>query len=242
MADEREVFTVLEASTGEGVSWVYKNIGDAVAGVTLAPVVNAVDKDGNFAFIPIEVAGEAVGNAVPVLGAKDISGQLQYINLREEGDAVSAVGAQPALVAKDPSGNFDYLNINADGELVISNQPNGTVKNGNGTVAGVVGTLTEVLAISLTSSKVYENLDFIVSATFTTLWKFFNVDDADGTPVETEIAQCITGPGQFSLPAQLENLTFTAGSTGNQELVIKGKQLIGKATDLHATVSIFEKA
>jgi hypothetical protein len=241
MANEREVFTVLEASTGEGKAWVKQVVGGAVAAVDFAPVITGVDKDGNFALIPVEEKGQAVGNAVAVLPVEDASGNLQYIQARDEGDAASGVDALPTFIGTDPSGNFRWASFNADGELLISNQPSGTKLSGAATVLGVLSTATEVLAITLTSSKVYERLQYNVNATHTMYWEFFNVDDYGVTDTETLVWSTMTGPGQFVDKELLEDLEFTAGSTGVQKLVIKGTQLHGKATDMNASATIMEK-
>jgi hypothetical protein len=241
MSDKREVFTVLELTTGEGTSWVKKNETDAIAAVNLAPVV-AGKKGSGFSLLPVAAAGSAATDAQPTLPVLDSAGNMRFINSRDEGDSITGVDALPGLVAKDVSDQFAYLKLNADGELLVSTQSAGTPLKGNATVACVVGTETEILAIPLTVSADYERVDVTLSNTFTTLWKVYNVEDYNGTPTETEIAQAITGPGQFTFTKMWEDLNFTAGSTGDQMLVIKAKQLIGAASDGHATATVYEKA
>lgn len=208
MADQREVFTVLESSAGAGLAWVRKAEGDSSTSVGLAPVVTAKDNAGNLTLMPVKVQGNAIGNAVP------------------------------SLVGKDPTGNLVYLNLTAQGELVTTGQPAGTKLRDVATVTAVVGTETLVAEIALTVEKLSQDIKVIASNTFATLWKVYS--DDDGT--EVEIGQFLTGPGQFSFKFCDENLEVLAGATGVQRILVKGKQLIGAASDLHVNLSAFELA
>lgn len=244
MADDREVFTIVEdVTTGSGIKLPGRAEGDA-SGSNHMPAMVAKDSSGNYKLIELRDEGDAATgvDAQNILSVKDSAGNLQYINSRDEGDAISGVDALPGLVAKDSSGNFAYLELNADGELIVSSKSEGNKKSGSAVVVGVLDTATTILDVAITSSAVHEELHIMVSATRTTMWEIFNVDDVAGTPVETSLIEgIITGSGQFSFAELFPNLEFTAGSTGTQALRIKGTQLQGAATNLYATADFLEK-
>ena len=245
MSDQREVFTILEDfTTGAGVRLPARQTGDTV-GDNHVPVLGAEDSGGLYRLLEVRDAGEASSGVNSVVGmiSEDSAGNLQYLQLRDAGEAASGVDSLPALTAIDPSGNLQYLNLNADGELVISNQPQGTILSGNAThTMAALTTYEEVLAITLAAGEIYESLDLVLCATREMLWKVYNVDDYGGAPVETEIAQFLTGSGQYTVDKRFPDLQFTAGSTGVQKLVIKAYQLYGALTDAHATATVFQKA
>lgn len=242
MSDKREVFTVLELTTGEGTAWVKKNDGDAFAGVNLAPMITG-KKGSNFSLLPVAAAGAAATDAQPSLSAIDGSGNMQFINARDEGDSVTGIDALPALVAKDPSGNFAYLRTNADGEILISNQAAGTPIFGDAIVTPVaLNTETAVVTLVLTADAAYETIKAIASSTRTTKWTLKTIQDAGGTPVVNQIGSFITGSGQFSFTWKPDLWNYTAGSTGTQQVILYATQLTGDLSDFHGYLEIFEKA
>lgn len=101
MADVREVFAVLETDAGAGTAWVVQAEANDVASVGLAPVVTGVDKDAKFVLIPVEIEGEDVGNALPVLGAKDENGKLQYLPMNAGAIVISDNKKGTALRGND---------------------------------------------------------------------------------------------------------------------------------------------
>ena len=204
MSDIREVFTVLEDASGAGVSWEHKHQGDAIVDVNLAPVVTGVDKDGNFSLLPLEIEGEAIGNAIPVLAGKDENGDLAFIPIY-------------------------------NGGVVVSDDKKGTALHGVATVTAVLNTMTLVTEISLTATKISKEIVAIVSNTFATLWELTSVDNA----VETTLARWLTGPGMFTFRFSDENLLVTAGATA-PKLRISGKQFVGAASDMHASLSCYQ--
>lgn len=243
MADKREVFTVLELSTGEGTGWVKKAAGDSATSATLAPVVTAEDKDGNFSLIPVEIEGEDVGKSLPVLPVKDASGDLRHINARDEGNAISGVDALPVLGFKDPSGNFAYAKVNADGELIVSDPNDFTPIFDEATVTpSAINTKTEVVNLTLTAEAINDNIKAIGSSTFTTRWEIEAIADASGTPVVTKVGSFITGSGCFTYTFNPDLWTYTAGATGVQSLVLYGTQLVGAVSDLHGYMEVAELA
>lgn len=150
MANEREVFTVLETSTGAGQSWRSKQEGAAIATVEHAPAIVA-KKQSQYVLLPVETEGVAIGDAVPVLGAKDSSGNLAYIPL------------------------------NSDGAVIVSPDEEGTIIEDEATVSASVGSDTDVVTLTLTASEDYKKIDVVASCTFLTLWKILQVDDVTET-------------------------------------------------------------
>jgi len=240
MANEREVFTILENdSTGAGVKLPARQAGDTYGGNSV-PVISHKSVGGAFISLDSRQVGAASAglDAQPGLVASDLAGNLQYIALRDEGAAASGVDSVPSLVAKDASGNLAYIKLNADGEVIVSSGSDGTPKSAQATVVAVVNTATTVVNLALVASKVYERIEFMASNTFTTFWELMQVDDA----TITRKASFITGPGAFTVSQLLENLVVTAGATGTQQLRLRGTQLQGAASDLNGYVGAFEKA
>jgi len=244
MAETRTVFTILENnSTAEGVKLPARSEGDAVGG-NHAPAVIAKDSAGNYSLIELASEGDASTgvNKLPSLPVMDLSGDMQQINARDEGDAISGVDALPGLIAKDNSGNFKYLLTNADGELVVSNEGGGVKKYGYAKVTPAgINTLTTVVNVILVASKTHEDIEFSVSNSFPTMWEICKVDDAAGTPVVVVLFSTLTGPGQYSIKAQLDHLEFSSSATGIQHLRIRGTQLQGNASDMHGYVAASQK-
>lgn len=239
MAEQREVFTILEDnSTAAGVKLPARATGDASGG-NHVPSLVAFDNSSNYALIQLRAIGNSVaGNHVASVVAQDDTG-YQLIRLRAEGDTVTGVEI-PVLPAKDSAGDYAHIPINASGQIPVSLDI-GTELSDNGTVTSTALNTEDIVAtVSLTASTDYKSLDISVASTFHTTWKVYNVDDAAGTPVETLLLTALTGPGCFSFAHYFRDLKFTSGSTGTQELQVKGSQLHGALTDKHAFVSIVE--
>lgn len=206
MANEREVFTILEDAAGAGIALKGKTEGLAVAGVVHAPAIVA-KKSGNGVLLPVEVEGTAFADAVPV------------------------------LVGKDAAGNLRPLKVDDQGAVLTTMDVPGTILEGSAAVAAVVGTLTACVSLALTIDKIYDQIDVVASCTFPTYWEIQAIDDG----ATTVKARFLTGPGQFSFEKLFENLKITAGDDGVQSMVLAGKQLTGKASDLNGYLSAIER-
>lgn len=240
MANKREVFTILENdSTAEGVKLPARQAGDSYGGNSV-PVIGHKNAAGNFIGLDSRQVGAAGAglDAQPGLVASDLAGNLQYIALRDEGAAASGVDSVPSLVAKDASGNLAYIKLNADGEVLISGSGDGSSLFGDATVVGVLNTATTVVNLALVADEVYEAIEFQTACTFPVYWELVQVDDA----VLTVVSSWITGAGAYTFANSLKHLVVTAGSTGTQQLRIRGTQLQGAASDMHAHVGAFQKA
>lgn len=240
MANEREVFTILENdSTGAGVKLPARQAGDTYGG-NQVPVISHKSVGGAFISLDSRQAGAASAglDAQPGLVASDLAGNLQYIALRDEGAAASGVDSVPSLVAKDASGNLAYIKLNADGEVLVSGSGDGVSLFNSATVLGVLNTATVVASITLVATEVYETIEFMSACTFPVYWELIQVDDA----TTTVKSSWITGPGAFSFANKLQHLVVTAGASGTQQLRVRGTQLSGAASDMHASVGAFQKA
>lgn len=240
MANEREVFTILENdSTGAGVKLPARQAGDTYGGNSV-PVISHKSVAGQFISLDSRQAGAASAGLDAQVGliAADLAGVLRYLQLRDEGAASSGVDSLPVLAAKDASGNLAYIRLNADGEVIVSSGSDGTPKSAEATVTGVLDTVTTVVNLALVASKVYERVEFMGSCSFATFWELVQVDDA----TITRKASWLTGPGVFTFSQLLENIVVTAGATGTQQLRLRATQLQGAASDLNGYVGAFEKA
>ena len=156
-----------------------------------------------------------------------------------EGDASSGVDASAALVAEDESGNLIYLNLDASGRLKVDTEyPIGTKKYARGKITGS-GTLATVAEITLTADDVYSGIEWTVGSFRAGLCEIQWIDDEGGTPTTTILADVYFGSGDYSDSGRLENLEFTAGSTGIQKLRIQClSQTV--ASDIRATITTYE--
>jgi hypothetical protein len=168
--------------------------------------------------------------------AEDGSSNLKYIQIRSEGNAIGP--SMPGLVAKDSSGNLAFIKLNSDGEVIVSSGSDGTPLSATAIVAGVLNTVTTVVNLALTVNKKYEEIEFQTACTFPVFWELVQVNDV----TLTVVSSWITGAGMYSYGNILKNLLVTAGASGTQQLRIRGTQLQGPASDMHATVGAFQKA
>jgi len=129
--------------------------------------------------------------------------------------------------AKNTSGDPTLLCVNDDGELLVSSDSPGTCKHDRGTATTTDAvTFEDTATITGALTKVYDNFEFSGSSTVEVLWKICYIDDAGGTPVETILADFITGPGQYTVCCNLDcPAVDTTGGTGTQEFKLKGRSI-----------------
>jgi len=154
-----------------------------------------------------------------------------------EGNAASGKNALAGLVAKDPDGNFVYLKTNAAGQLTVDQSAQSVCKKAKGELAAGSATIASVTGatITLTADKSYENIGFIVSCRRDALFQIVQVDDA----TETILGEIVVGSGAYTVSSQLHCLSFTAGSTGTQELKIVAKNFEALSS-LRASITVEE--
>jgi len=154
-----------------------------------------------------------------------------------EGDALAAKNALAALVAKSGT-NLAYLKLNATtGALLVDTGAVGTCKKAKGELAAGSAALALVTGatISLTASKVYEEIGFIVASRRDSLFQIIQVNDV----TENILGEIIVGSGAYTVSDQLHCLSFTAGATGTQELKIVAKNFEALSS-LRASLTVME--
>lgn len=229
--DVRESFTTLEGASEEGLALRAVVEGDSFAAKNGSLGFAFKDAAGNAIAGPVSTSGTAPGNAVPALVAKSTAGNLVEIPVKAAGEAPTT--AVPGLVFRDSSGNLVYPQLNAAGAVPVSFVTNtGDGKKARGTVGGS-GTLVTVASLTLATSKIYENLDWVVSCFRDARFQVILSDNA----VETIIADAICGPGAFSFHGQLTEAEITTGATGAQLLLIKALNL-NALSDFYACLSV----
>jgi hypothetical protein len=78
---------------------------------------------------------------------------------------------------------------------------------------------TDLAEITISVTNVYNNVWAHGCCNRPTNFRIYYVDDADGTPVNTEIGHFIVGSGQFSYNLELKNYELdTTGGTGTQKI------------------------
>jgi len=157
-----------------------------------------------------------------------------------EGSAAENRNAAPALVAKDTAGNLIYLKTNLSGELVVSTESEEyALISDSGTNAGNAA-FQDIVTLDLQVDLVYKELEIVCSCFRDAVFQVVAISDAGGTPVTTVLINGIRcGAGQYSAIVSLSALMFTAGATGDQELVVRGKNLNTTST-MDVVVSIKE--
>lgn len=159
-----------------------------------------------------------------------------------EGDDPTGLNAQGALAFKDSSGNLVYPSLDASGRLPVTLDVTGQAcLTDEGGVAGSTSFQT-LATITLTNDAVYNKIGFLGSCFRDCVYEVVFIDDVNGTPTETILATFrTTAHGQTTFAEELECLEFTAGSTGDQELRIRGKQLQNASSDIDGMISAFEQ-
>jgi len=164
----------------------------------------------------------------------DSTGEGVKLPARIEGDASAAKNGLIGYSFKDSSGNVILPQLTVSGAVKTDpGAANQKLFNG-ATIPAVINVATDVAKITLDVSETYGCIGVTFSNTFTTLWEL--VQDNDG--VKTVKDSWITGPGQYtvSLKEALADLEIISGASGVQELIIRGTQKFGLASDLHASV------
>ena len=169
----------------------------------------------------------------------DGSGAGVKLPARIEGDASAAKNGLIGFSFKDAAGNVILPQLSAAGGIPID-EP-GTCLSANGSVAGVVLVATDAATLALTLVKTYSKVDLVLSSTQTVKWDIVYIDDVGGAPSETNLLSVITGSGQFHYANKTDCLKFdTIAGTGVQNIVIRGTQLKGAPSDMHAFIGLKE--
>ena len=160
-----------------------------------------------------------------------------------EGLAAATQRGLTAFVAKDVSGNIQLLNLNSDGAVRVSlgdDEDNwADLDSGPLNNAGSLSEV-EVGAITLQASTEYKKPFVNVSCYQDTIYRLVSVDDAEGTPVEDELLVWKAAEGQNDISKALDRIKFTSGSTGVQELQLLATN-IEEISEIDALIGVMEK-
>lgn len=159
---------------------------------------------------------------------------------RVEGEAAAAQSGLIGFSFKDSSGNVVLPQLTASGALPVDTS--GVAGTCLKAVGENAGSLSEVTLATITGqlSKSYAQVELIASCLRSTRFRVVYVDDAGGTPAETELYSGIAGPGQFTICCVLRcGVTDTSGGTGTQEFRALGQNLF-RASTMDAAIALLE--
>lgn len=231
MSDVRESFPSLEGASQEGLALRAVQQGESVASKNGSLAFSFKDNSGNAIAAPVKQAGQAVGDAVPVLPAKNTAGNAAEIPTLAEGELIGQMVAVSAF--KDGSGNAAVPQL--VGGAVPVTMDVGVDKYARNKVAGNLSQVT-VATITLTASKTYQGLEAVLSCFRDAVFEIIFNDNG----AETILADALCGPGNPTSSIKLDKLEFTAGATGTQQLLVKAINL-NATSDFRATVATTEQ-
>lgn len=229
MSDIRESFPTLEDGSQVGAPLRAVQQGDSVAAKNGSLGFAFKDSSGNAIAAPVNVSGDAAGNAVPTLSAVNNAGTLVSLPVKVAGNAPG--NAVPVLGFKDSSGNLVNPQLNSSGQLPVTFDIVGDNKTARGLLTGT-GTPSTVASLTLTASKTYQNIEVSVACFRDSIFQLIKSDNA----VETVLADILVGSGQYTAFLGFENLEFTAGATGTQLLLVRGSNL-SATSDMRSTIA-----
>lgn len=160
-----------------------------------------------------------------------------------EGDAPSTKEGSLGFSFKDSSGNVVLPQLNSEGAIVVSSDAGTTIR---GYAALLEGSQTkdveaQVAEIDLTADKTYTKISFHAAAARFAKLRIAYVDDAAGTPAETDLGVIILGAGEMNHKWSLDaDLLSTAGGTGDQKLRVYATPLENKLSDIFVSLSANE--
>lgn len=215
MSDVRPSFPSTEDGSQVGVAIRSVVEGDSVAAKNAQLAFAFKDASGNAEAAPVKASGSAPGRAVPVLAALDNAGNLVEMPVKVAGQAPA--NAVPVLGFKDSSGNLVYPQLNAAGQLPVTTEVSSSSLKGRGENATGSASLVTIATITLTASKTYRGIELLCSCFRDALFQVIQNDNA----VLTNHMDAIVGSGAYTTVATLEDIEFTAGATGTQQLLLK---------------------
>jgi hypothetical protein len=228
MADVRESFTTLEGASQEGLALRSVQEGESVA-----------SKNGSLGFAFKDSSGNAIAPALDVSGKLPVVGPLTDAELRATAVPVSAAslplptGAATAANQATEIASLASIDSKLTSPIAVTfGNVTGDGKRVRGTVGGNAS-LTTVASLTLANSKIYEDIDFIVSCFRDALFQVILSDNGS----ETVIADALCGPGQLSFHGKLQEAEIATGATGTQLLLIKAQNM-NALSDFRATVCV----
>lgn len=164
-------------------------------------------------------------------------------SLKAEGSSAASGGTNydASLVGKDSSGNLQFLKQNSSQELIVTMEGDTfACLSDEGTVDDGSGTLVEVASFALQASKVYSNIEWMVSCFRDCKFIIEAVEDVGVTDVITIITQGRVGSGSFTSDGMLRCREVTAGTIGTLALRIRASNP-NALSDIDATLAAREK-
>lgn len=154
-----------------------------------------------------------------------------------EGELVANKNGHAAFVAKDSALKFKYLEVDDAGALKVSTGADYACLSDEGTNAGSTSDV-DLITLPLVAEKVYYDIEALLSCFRDSVFKIVWSNDG----VETVLVPGVrVGAGDYNEMLRFQCMEFTAGATGVQSLIVRGKNL-QVASTLDATISIKEKA
>jgi hypothetical protein len=177
---------------------------------------------------------------IPVLPVQKNDDTLAQMLTRPEGDPAADEGF-PVFSFKTESGDYIYPTTDNAGAINVNIGGGGSRISNYATVTATKGSDIDVALIDQTQISATDNIseiEIVASSSKPVLWKLVSIDDANGTPAETERLSFLSDSGEVTVIMKLNHLDYTAGATGDQNLVLRGNQLTGSGSDsdLHGYV------
>lgn len=172
----------------------------------------------------------------PILA--DVSGFGVDVSQMQQGFDPTGKNGLIGFAFKDSSGNVVLPQLLADGRIAVSTQSPGTKKTSRGELDPGSVTLVTVTGaiVTLVNSKTYADLNLLCSCRRASLFQVIWNDNG----VETVLADAIVDAGQYTVSIALNDVIFTAGAVGTQQLIVKAMNFDNKLSNLRATVDIIE--
>lgn len=162
------------------------------------------------------------------------TGEGQALLSRTDGGQLASLGNHAGVLAfKNSAGNDVKPQLDAAGAVPVSFDAGTASSNSGEITVAALATEEDVIAITLAVNDVVKASMAMGSGFQPMQWVLYHNDNA----TLNELARFVTGPGDFSHTANLDNISFTCGATGTQELVLRVTQVRGPLTDAHGTIS-----
>jgi len=163
----------------------------------------------------------------------DGSGVGAVLAQRVEGDSSAAKNGAIGFAFKDSTGALILPQLNSLGQLPVTLDA-ASLDNlyAHGFHAGSASTQT-IATIALTVDAKYTNIEMLCSSfqdsEFELIW--------NDNGVLTTLMQALVGSGQYTFKDKM-SIDFTAGSTGTQQLLLKGKNMRNPVSQLTGTITV----
>jgi len=169
---------------------------------------------------------------------EDAAGLASALKKLVIGDAVAGANGAIGFAYRDSSGNATMPQLTADGKLPVDTEAlGGSCRFSKGEHAGSTSLVDVTGAeITLTGGVSANKIQADISCRRDTLFQVVYIDDADGTPAETVLAEAIVGSGQYSFKMGGDCVSHDiSGGTGTQKLKIVAKNFQNAST-MRATI------